>query len=57
MLSVNGEYDETAHFCSMFDHFFDCLNTRDMTEGNKKRKPDLDPYGTVDDARFDVCCF
>ena len=34
------EFEETSHFCLMFD-FFDCLNTRDAKEGKRKRKPDL----------------
>ena len=48
------EYEETARFCSMFDQFFDCLNTRDAREGKKKRKPNLDPYRSVNDKRFTV---
>ena len=50
-----SEFDETAYFCSMFDRFFDCLNTRDAKEGKKKRKPDLDPYRSIEDGRFQVC--
>ena len=50
----SSDYDETAKFCSMFDHFFDCLNTRNASEGKKKRKPDLDPYRNVEDKRFKV---
>lgn len=51
------EYLETAKFCSMFDCFFDCLNSRNLIEGKTKRKPDLDPYTSADDARFKVCLF
>ena len=50
----NSEYEETAKFCKMFDRFFDCMNTRDAKEGKQKRKPDLDPYRSVKDKRFDV---
>ena len=50
----SSDYDETAKFCSMFDRFFDCLNTRNANEGRQKRKPDLDPYRSVEDKRFDV---
>lgn len=51
----SSDYDQTAKFCSAFDRFFDCLNTRSASEGKKSRKPDLDPYRSVDDKRFDVC--
>ena len=47
-------YQETAKFCLMFDKFFDCLNTRRIGEGKELRKPDLDPYWTVNDTRFHV---
>lgn len=50
----SDDYDQTAKFCYMFDRFFDCLNTRNASEGKKKRKPDLDPYRSVNDKRFDV---
>uniref|UniRef100_A0A1X7U031 Transposable element P transposase n=1 Tax=Amphimedon queenslandica TaxID=400682 RepID=A0A1X7U031_AMPQE len=36
----------------MNDKFFDCLNTRHLEEGKRKRKPDLDPYRSVNDRRF-----
>lgn len=45
---------ETAKFCNMFDRFFDCLNSRNLSEGKKKRKPDLDPYRSINDSRFKV---
>ena len=50
----NNDHEETAKFCAKFDRFFDCLNTRAAGEGKKKRKPDLDPYRSVDDKRFKV---
>ena len=49
------EFEETAKFCKMFDKFFDCLNTRRSGEGREKRKPDLEPYRSDKDVRFDVC--
>ena len=49
------EYEETSKFCCMFDRFFDCLNTRRAGEGKEKRKPDLDPYRSVNDIRLTVC--
>ncbi|KAK7481901.1 hypothetical protein BaRGS_00026809 [Batillaria attramentaria] len=44
---------ETARFILLMDRFFDCLNTRSLTEGTNRRKNDLLPYRHVDDARFD----
>ncbi len=49
---LESEFEENAHFCSFFDRFFYCLNTRNAEEGKTKRKPDLDPYRTVEDRRF-----
>ncbi len=48
------EFTETSKFSEMFDNFFDCMNTRSKIEGKKKRTPDLDPYRSVEDPRFDV---
>ena len=53
-LLKDQQFDETAKFCEVFDKFFDCMNTRSMSEGKKKRKPDLDPYRSVDDCRLQV---
>lgn len=51
-----GERDttETQKFVRTFDRFFDMLNTRSLEEGIYKRKPDLLPYRTIDDSRFEV---
>ncbi|XP_055955159.1 uncharacterized protein LOC126812587 [Patella vulgata] len=43
---------ETAKFIKLVDRFFDCLNVRSLYEGERKRKPDLMPYTSVDDPRF-----
>ena len=43
---------ETAKFCEMIDSFFDCLNTRSITEGKHKLKPFLAPYTDKNDTRF-----
>ena len=45
---------ETEKFILMFDHFFDCLNVRCLSEWKVKRKPDLKPYTSVDDPRLEV---
>lgn len=47
------EAAETASFIILMDRFFDCLNTRNLDEATRRRKPDLAPYRAVDDARFD----
>ena len=54
-LTGKEEFTETAKFCKMFDRFFDCFNTRRAGEGKEKRKPDLEPYRSVNDVRFAVC--
>lgn len=43
---------KTAELALMMDRFFDCLNTRSTVEGVYKRKPDLLPYTSVTDVRF-----
>ena len=44
----------TAKFCRQMDRFFDCMNSRNTVEGEKKLKPYLEPYkiGNLKD-RFD----
>jgi hypothetical protein len=49
-----SECGETAKFICLVDRFFDCLNVRSLTEGFKKKKPDLMPYTSADDSRFQV---
>ena len=46
------ECQQTAKFCMMMDHFFDCLNVRNTTEHTLKRKEFLKPYSSVEDERF-----
>ena len=43
----------TANFCRMMDLFFDCTNVRNTKEGDRKLKPFLQPYRSVNDVRFD----
>ena len=42
----------TAKFCKMVDGFFDCLNVRSTKEHERKRKPFLAPYTSLNDERF-----
>ena len=35
------------------DNFFDALNMRNTSEGDRKRKNFLKPYRNIDDPRFD----
>ena len=51
------EVQETARFILLMDRMFDCLNVRALTEGDHKLKPDLMPYRSVDDPRFEVTLF
>ena len=50
----NPGTEETKRFIVMMDRFFDCLNVRSMHECTLKRKPDLQPYFSPDDTRFDI---
>ena len=43
----------TAELCQYMDNFFDCLNARNQSEGDRKRKEFLAPYRDVNDHRFD----
>ena len=38
----------------MFDKFFDCMNTRNLDEGMRKLKPDLNGYFSEKDSRLKV---
>ena len=44
---------ETALFCENMDNFFDPLNVRNTSEGDRKHKNFLKPYRNIDDPRFD----
>lgn len=58
VMTVYGsdEMSETAKFILLMDRFFDCLNVRSETEGNRTRKPDRLPFVTLDDPRLKVVC-
>ena len=38
----------------MFDKLFDCLNVCSITEHLAKRKPDVEPYHSISDARLKI---
>lgn len=42
----------TAQLCEMVDKAFDCLNVRSTQEHQRKRKPFLAPYTSVNDQRY-----
>ncbi|KAI8771576.1 Transposable element P transposase [Biomphalaria glabrata] len=44
---------ETAKFILLMDRFFDCMNTRSLSEAHSVNKPDLLPYTNCDDPRFE----
>ena len=47
---------ETAHFVSMIDHFFDCVNVGNYTAGKLSRNPFKVPYRSGSDFRLNVSC-
>ena len=44
---------ETANFIGLVDKFFDCFNSRSLTEAEHKRKPFLAPFKDIHDVRFE----
>ena len=52
--SVYKDTSETERFCRIFNHLFDCLNTRNLYEADHKRNPALKPYTSKDDERLKV---
>ena len=42
----------TAQLCEMVDKAFDCLNVHSTQEHQRKRKPFLAPYTSVNDQRY-----
>lgn len=48
------EVSETAKFVEMMDHFFDCLNVNNFSEGKLRRKVFQDPYRAATDFRLKV---
>ncbi len=44
---------ETAKFIALVDCFFDCMNSRSLNEAERKRKPFLAPYKSLNDPRFE----
>ena len=57
--SIYSDTLETERFCRMFNCLFDCLNTRNLYEGEHKRNENLNAYTSKDDHRLKVitgCC-
>ena len=50
------EMSETAKFFLLIDRFFDCLNGRSLQEAIYTLKPDMAPYRSQNDPRFEVRC-
>ena len=46
---------ETATFGSLMDGFFDIINIKNTHEADRKLKPFLKTFSSLDDSRFD--CF
>ena len=46
------EVAATAKLCEMVDNVFECLNVRSTEEHERKRKPFLAPYTSLDDRRY-----
>ncbi|XP_071499561.1 uncharacterized protein [Diadema antillarum] len=45
--------DGTRQYVEMFNKFFDCLNVSTVSEGQRKRNPNMMPYRSVNDSRFE----
>ena len=52
-LTKKSDVQETENFCEMMDTFFDCLNVRSVDEAERKRKPFLKLYRSLNDPRFE----
>lgn len=54
VMNLHGgeEAKETAKYIANMDRFFDCLNTRSLTEGIETQKDSLPPYTDMNDIRF-----
>ena len=51
------EVQGTVKFIRMFDKFFDCLNSRSLTEADRNRKPNVALYKSPNDQRLKVINF
>ena len=51
-LHYPGQTVETVKFIRHVNKFFDCLNTRHMHEGTRKRNDDLKPFQSTEDERL-----
>ena len=53
-MSGGSKAEETAHFVTMFNNFFDCLNVRSFTAGQHSRNSFKSPYWSSKDFRLTV---
>ena len=54
LLTKKTELEESAHFASIFDKFFDSMNVGNFTNGKYKRKVFQQPYRSGTDFRLKV---
>lgn len=50
---VGEEAEETVQLILKMNRLFDCLNVRSLEGGNRRQNPDLFPYTSADDPRFE----
>ena len=50
---LGPDTSETSMFCSLMNTFFDVMNVRNTKEHQIKINPNLKPYETIDNERFD----
>ena len=55
-LTLMGNEDISATFLRMMDAFFDCMNVRNVTDHETRRKENLRPYRSPNDERFKLQC-
>jgi hypothetical protein len=51
-LMYDSRVQETVKFIRHMDKFFDCLNSRNLGEGYRKRNDNLKPFSSCDDPRL-----
>ena len=53
-VTLRDQAAATAHFCEMFDKFFDCLNVSNFDAGKRSRNVFKSPYRSGHDFRLKV---